>query len=249
LQLEPEIADAPDAVEATHLKGAIEFRAVSFNYGDGKAVLEDVSLSIAAGERVALTGVSGGGKSTIVSLILRLYDPRAGAIAIDGVDVRQYRRESLRREIGVVLQDSLLLGATIRENIAYGKPDATHDEIEQAARQAHAHDFIALLPDGYESLLGERGATLSGGQRQRIALARALIKRPSILILDEPTSAVDAESEKLIWDSVERLQQGRTVLVIAHQLSTIKRCQRVLVLKERAVLEKPQGGEAMRQYL
>lgn len=249
LQLEPEIADAPDAIEATHLKGAIEFRAVSFNYGDGKAVLEEVSFAIAAGERVALTGVSGAGKSTIVSLILRLYDPRAGAIAIDGVDVRQYQRESLRREIGVVLQDSLLLGATIRENIAYGKPDATHDEIEQAARQAHAHDFIAALPDGYESLLGERGATLSGGQRQRIALARALIKRPSILILDEPTSAIDAESERLIWDAIEQLQQGRTVLVIAHQLSTIKRCQRVLTLKDGMVLEKAQGAEAMRQYL
>jgi len=249
LQLEPEIADAPDAVEATHLKGAIEFGDVSFNYGDGKAVLDEVSFTIAAGERVALTGVSGAGKSTVVSLILRLYDPCAGAIAIDGVDVRRYQRESLRREIGVVLQDSLLLGATIRENIAYGKPDASMEEVEQAAKQAHAHDFIIALPDGYDSLLGERGATLSGGQRQRIALARALIKRPSILILDEPTSAVDAESEKLIWDAVERLQQGRTVLVIAHQLSTIKRCHRVLVLKEGVVLEKAQGAEAMRQYL
>lgn len=249
LELEPEIADAPDAFEARNLKGDIEFRDVSFDYGDGKAVLDEVSFTIGAGERVALTGVSGAGKSTIVSLILRLYDPRAGAIVIDGVDVRKYQRESLRREIGVVLQDALLLGATIRENIAYGKPDASMEEIEQAAKQAHADDFIATLPDGYESLLGERGATLSGGQRQRIALARAMIKRPSILILDEPTSAVDAESEKIIWDAVERLQQGRTVLVIAHQLSTIKRCHRVLVLREGAVLEKAQGGEAMRQYL
>ena len=210
LDLEPEIEDAPDAVEAAGLKGEIVFRDVSFNYGDGKAVLDDVSFTIAAGERVALTGVSGAGKSTIVSLILRLYDPRAGAIAIDGVDVKNYQRESLRREVGVVLQESLLLGATIRENIAYGKPDATQAEIEQAAQQAHADDFITALADGYETLLGERGSTLSGGQRQRIALARAMIKRPSILILDEPTSAVDAESEKLIWNAVERLQQGRT---------------------------------------
>jgi ABC-type multidrug transport system fused ATPase/permease subunit len=149
----------------------------------------------------------------------------------------------------VVLQDSLLFGATIRENIAYGRPDATQEEIERAAWQAHAHDFIMALPEKYETVLGERGMTLSGGQRQRIGLARAIIKRPSILILDEPTSAVDAESEKLIWDAVERLQQGRTVLVVAHQLSTIKRCHRVLVLKAGAVLEKAQGSEAMRNYL
>jgi len=249
LEMEPEIADDPQAVEASNLKGEIVFQEVSFDYGDGNGVLSNTSFTIAPGERVALTGISGAGKSTIVSLILRLYDPGAGAIFIDGVNVKNYQRESLRREIGVVLQDSLLFGCTIRENIAYGKPDATEDEIERAAWQAHAHDFIMALPEKYETVLGERGMTLSGGQRQRIGLARAIIKRPSILILDEPTSAVDAESETLIWDAVERLQQGRTILVIAHQLSTIKRCNRILVLKDGEIVEKSLNGEAMRNYL
>jgi len=247
--LEPNIEDDPAAVQASDLKGEIVFNNVSFDYGDGKTVLKNTSFTIAPGERVALTGASGAGKSTVVSLLLRLYDPSSGAILIDGVNVKKYQRESLRREIGVVLQDSLLLGATIRENIAYGKPDATQEEIETAAWQAHAHYFIMALPDGYDTVLGERGMTLSGGQRQRIGLARAIIKRPSILILDEPTSAIDADSESLIWDAVERLQHGRTILVIAHQFSTIKRCNRILVLKDGQIIEKAQGGEAMRNYL
>ena len=248
--MEPEIADSPDAIKAVSpLKGEIVFKDVSFDYGDGKGVLKNLSFAIAPGERVALTGASGAGKSTIVSLILRLYDPLAGVLFIDGVDVKHYQRESLRREIGVVLQDSLLFGATIRENIAYGRPDATQEEIERAAWQAHAHDFIMALPDKYETVLGERGMTLSGGQRQRIGLARAIIKRPSILILDEPTSAIDAESESLIWDAVERLQQGRTIVVIAHQLSTIKRCNRVLVLKDGEIVEKSPNWEAVRTYI
>ena len=248
LEMEPEIEDAPHAIHASNLQGEIVFQDVAFDYGDGKGILKHTSFTISPGERVALTGVSGAGKSTIVSLILRLYDPQAGAIFIDGVNVKDYQRESLRREIGVVLQDALLFGATIRDNIAYGKPDATQEEIERAAWQAHAHDFIMALPDKYETVLGERGVTLSGGQRQRIGLARALVKHPSILILDEPTSAVDAESESLIWDAVERLQQGRTILVIAHHLSTLKRCRRILVLESGEILEKSPDGEAVGNY-
>lgn len=237
-ELEPEIADEPHAIKAGKLKGEIVFRDVCFEYAGGKRVLINTSFKIAAGERVALTGISGAGKSTVVSLMLRLYDPRSGAIFIDGVNIKNYQREFLRGEIGVVLQDSLLFGATIRENIAYGKPEATQQEIQRAAWQAHAHDFIMALPNKYETVLGERGATLSGGQRQRIGLARAIIKRPAILIMDEPTSAVDAESEALIWDAVERLQQERTILLIAHQSATIKRCRRVLVLDDGEITEK-----------
>src|SRR5919106_3764052 len=174
LALEPEIQDSPHAIEAVALKGEIAFDDVSFAYDDGRSVLKNVSFTIRPGQRVALVGPSGVGKSTIVSLILRLYDPQEGAVAIDGIDVRAYRRESLRREIGTVLQDSLLLGATIRENISYGRPDATPEAVGEAARVAHAHDFVSALPAGYETVLGERGRTLSRGQRQRISLARAI---------------------------------------------------------------------------
>ncbi|WDT82842.1 MAG: ATP-binding cassette domain-containing protein (plasmid) [Candidatus Manganitrophus sp.] len=170
--------------------------------------MKKVSFSILPGQKVALVGASGAGKSTIVNLLLRLYDPQGGVIWVDGVDIKQYSRESLRREIGIVLQDSILFGATVKENISYGKPEATQEEIEAAARRAHAHEFITLLPEGYDTVLGERGSTLSGGQRQRISLARALIKQPSILVLDEPTSAVDAESANLIQDALSDFQKG-----------------------------------------
>lgn len=243
MALEPKIRDLPDAIDAKRLTGKIVFDNVSFAYDNNHQVLEQVSFVIAAGERVALTGASGAGKSTLVSLLLRLYEPSAGRITIDDIEISHFRRESLRREIGVVLQDSLLLGATVRENIAYGKPDATLAEIENAARQARAHDFIMALPEQYETVLGERGATLSGGQRQRLALARALVKRPSILILDEPTSALDAESEALIWDALKRLGESRTILVVAHHLPAIQRCERILVLQEGAVRESRQADE------
>ncbi|MDH3210782.1 MAG: ABC transporter ATP-binding protein/permease, partial [Burkholderiaceae bacterium] len=194
----PEIRDAPNAVEAVDLKGEIALEHVTFGYEHATPLLDDVSLHICSGERVALIGASGAGKSTLVRLLLRLYEPQGGMIRIDGRNLATYTRESLRREIGIVLQDTVLFGASIRENVAYGKPDATLEEIEQAARAAHAHEFIVQLPDGYDALVGERGCMLSGGQRQRICLARALIKRPSILILDEPTSAVDPESAAAI---------------------------------------------------
>jgi ATP-binding cassette, subfamily B, bacterial len=236
-ETEPEASDDASAVEAPRLKGEIVFDGVSFDYGNGRKVLDDVSFAIAPGQRVALVGPSGSGKSTIASLLLRFYDPRSGEIRIDGVDIRRYSRESLRREIGVVLQDSILFGASIRENIAYGKPDASPVEVAEAARQAYAHDFIASLPEGYDTIIGERGATLSGGQRQRICLARAIIKRPSALILDEPTSAVDAESAALIHDALERLQRGKTTLVIAHNFAAMERFDLILVLKNNRVLE------------
>jgi len=236
-ETEPEASDDASAVEAPRLKGEIVFDGVSFDYGNGRKVLDDVSFAIAPGQRVALVGPSGSGKSTIASLLLRFYDPRSGEIRIDGVDIRRYSRESLRREIGVVLQDSILFGASIRENIAYGKPDASPEEVAEAARQAYAHDFIASLPEGYDTIIGERGATLSGGQRQRICLARAIIKRPSALILDEPTSAVDAESAALIHDALERLQRGKTTLVIAHNFAAMERFDLILVLKNNRVLE------------
>lgn len=245
LEIEPEIQDLPNAIEAYHLKGEIVFQDVSFNYREGKDVLKRVSFSIFPGQKIALIGASGAGKSTIANLILRLYDPQRGIILIDGVDIKGYKRESLRREIGIVLQDSILFGATIRENISYGKPQATQEEIEEAAQHAHAHDFILHLPDGYDTVLGERGSTLSGGQRQRISLARAIIKQPSILILDEPTSAVDAESARLIQDTLDYFLKGRTSIVIVHQFSSIKKFDQILVLKSGEVVERGTHNELM----
>src|SRR5262249_26723020 len=174
---------------------------------------------------------------SVGSLVVGFYDVKCGEIRVDGVDIRRYTRESLRREIGVVLQDSILFGASVSENIAYGKPEASREEIEEAARQAYAHEFIALLPEGYDTIIGERGATLSGGQRQRISLARAIIKRPSALILDEPTSAVDAESAVFIHETLERLQHGKTTLVIAHHFTAMEKFDLILVLKNNRVIE------------
>jgi ATP-binding cassette subfamily B protein/subfamily B ATP-binding cassette protein MsbA len=210
-------------------------------------VLRDVSFNIEPGQRVALVGASGAGKSTIASLLLRFYEPQAGEILIDGVEIRKYERESLRRQIGVVLQDSILFGASIRENIAYGKPHANDQEIEAAAREAHAHEFIVELADGYETIIGERGSTLSGGQRQRLCLARALLKRPSVLLLDEPTSAVDAESAALIQQTVNRLLAGKTMLVISHQFAGIENFDQILVLKNGQVIERGTHAQLMAQ--
>ncbi|NMM05189.1 ABC transporter ATP-binding protein [Polaromonas sp.] len=235
--IEPDILDFPDAIKANDLKGEIVLEHVTFGYENAAPILDDVSLHIRAGERVALIGASGAGKSTLVSLLLRLYEPQAGAIRIDGRNLAAYTRESLRREIGIVLQDTILFGASIRENIAYGKPDATLEEVEQAARAAHADTFISQLTDGYDALVGERGCLLSGGQRQRICLARALIKRPSILILDEPTSAVDPESAAAIDRALNEMHAGKTQLVIGHQFSTFAKFDRVLTLKSGKLIE------------
>lgn len=242
LAVKPGAADRPNAVSASALRGEIAFEDVSFAYADHPPVLERASFRIRAGERVALIGPSGSGKSTIVNLILRLYDASEGVVRIDDLAIDGYRRESLRHEIGIVLQDALLFGASIRENIAYGKPDATSEEIEWAAREAHAHAFISALPSGYETIIGERGATLSGGQRQRICLARALLKRPSILILDEPLAGVDAESAALIDETLSRVQHGKTTIVIAHDLNNLGGFDRVLLVKDRRVSEIDIGG-------
>jgi len=237
LAIEPDIRDLPGAIEATGFKGEIVFDCVTFGYDKENPVLDEISLHVRPGERVAFIGASGAGKSTLVSLLLRLYEPQRGTIRIDGRDLAAYTRESLRREIGIVLQDTVLFGASIRENIAYGKLDATPEEIEQAARAAQADEFIARLTDGYEALVGERGCTLSGGQRQRLCLARALIKRPSILILDEPTSAVDPESAALVDRALAGIHRGKTLLVIGHQFSSFANFDRVLMLKGGKLVE------------
>ena len=231
LDLEPEIQDRQDAIEAPRFKGRIVFDNVSFDYGDGKEVLKKVSFSVRPGQRLALVGVSGAGKSTIVSLILRLYEAQEGAILIDGVNIQHYRRESLRRQIGIVLQSSILFGATIRENIAYGKPDASDEEIMAAANVANADEFIRELENGYNAVIGERGATLSGGQRQRIAIARAVIRDAPILILDEPMTGLDVESEAKVREALDRLMAGRTCLMITHDLQAIADADLVLLLE------------------
>ena len=245
LDIEPEIRDAPDAIQAARLKGEIVFRGVSFDYGDGREVLRDISFEVAPGQRLALVGVSGAGKSTIVSLLLRLYEPQEGAILVDGININRYARESLRRQIGIVLQQSILFGATIRENIAYGKPDATMAEIMEAARSANAHEFIEELEHGYDSVVGERGATLSGGQRQRIAIARALIRHSPVLILDEPMTGLDTESEAKVREALERLMAGRTCVVITHDLHSVADADLVLVLEEGRIVERGRHAEML----
>ena len=246
LDIEPDFQDRPDAIAASNLRGSIAFDHVSFAYEDGRNILNNVSFKIRPGQRVALVGASGAGKSTIANLIMRFYEPQQGAVYIDQVNVNQYQRSSLRQEIGVVLQDSILFGTTVRENIAYGRPEATLLEIEEAARQVHAHDFVAALPDGYETVLTESGSTLSGGQRQRLCLARAMIRRSSILVLDEPTSAVDAESQALIRDAMDKLHKDKTLLLIAHQFHTIQDFDLILVLKNGSIIEQGKHDELMR---
>lgn len=237
LALRPDIEDAPDAVELQRPAGEIVFEDVSFAYPGGPPVLDRLNLRIAAGERVALVGRSGAGKSTLLNLLLRLAEPTTGHILIDGTDIRRFTRASLRREIGIVLQDHLLLAVSVRENIAYGRPDAPPADIEAAARAARAHDFITELPKGYDTVLSERAASLSGGQRQRLNLARALVKQPAILVMDEPTASVDAVSARLIHEAVGQVHRGRTLVVIAHDYADMSRYDRVLVLQHGRLVE------------
>lgn len=246
-RIEPERLDDHHGVKVSGLRGEVVFKNVTFDYGDGKGVLRNVSFAVQVGQRVALVGASGAGKSTIASLLLRFYEPQEGEILIDGVEIRKYERESLRRQIGVVLQDSILFGASISENIAYGKPDATDAEIEAVAREARAHEFIAELPDGYDTIIGERGSTLSGGQRQRLCLARALLRRPSLLLLDEPTSAIDAESSTLIQQTIHRLLTGKTMLMISHQFAGIENFDQILVLKNGEIVERGTHAQLVQQ--
>ena len=231
------LQDAPNARTVPALRGEVEFDEVSFAYQEDAPVLKGIDLVVRPGEMVALVGPSGAGKSTMMALLQRLYDPTEGAIRVDGVDLRDLKQRSLRRQIGVVLQDGLLFNDSVRNNIAYGRPGASQKQIEAAAKAANAHDFIMRLPQGYDTPVGERGGILSGGERQRVAIARALLKDPPILILDEATSALDAESEALVQEALGRLIQGRTTFVIAHRLSTIVGADRILVLKDGRIVE------------
>jgi ABC-type multidrug transport system fused ATPase/permease subunit len=240
LALEPEMLEEPGQLSADHIRGQVRFEHVSFAYGDGTDVLHDISFAVEPGETVALVGLTGAGKSTLVSLVPRLYQATAGQVLIDGVDVRRYQLRSLRERISVVPQDTLLLQGTIADNLRYGRLNATQDEVEAAARAAHAHDFVVRLPKGYDTEIAEAGGTLSGGERQRLSVARALLKDAPILILDEPTSALDSISEEILFTALKRVRAGRTTLVIAHRLSTVRDADRILVLDAgRIVAEGP----------
>ena len=231
------IPERPEAREPKTLAGEIEFDHVAFAYDPGAPVLTDVSFKVKAGQMVGVVGPTGCGKSTVVSLIPRFYDPTAGTVRIDGADIREYKKGPLRAQIGYVLQEPGLFAGSVRDNIAYGKPGVTDEQIHEAARLANADEFIAKMPHGYDTMIGERGETLSGGQRQRIGIARAIIRNNPILILDEPTAALDTESEKLVIDALENLMKGRTVLTIAHRLSTIRDADKIVVLKDGVVAE------------
>jgi len=250
LDVRSEIQDAPDAVALHEVAGRVEFDHVAFAYNPDTPVLRDISFTMNPGEVVAVVGSSGAGKSTIADLIPRFYDPQAGVVRVDGYDVRGVTLSSLRHQIAIVPQETVLFGGTIRDNIAYGNPLATDQMIEAAARAANAHSFIsdpAMMPNGYNTLVGERGKQVSGGQRQRIAIARALLKDPRILILDEATSALDAESEKVVQEALETLMRGRTTLVIAHRLSTIQNAHKILVMEAGRIVESGTHNDLMRR--
>lgn len=241
------IPEHPDAKDPGTVRGEITFEHVAFGYGDVAPVLRDVNFTIKPGQVVGIVGPTGGGKSTVVSLIPRFYDPTKGRVLIDGADIRDWKLVSLRREVGFVLQETILFSGTIRDNIAYGRPDATPEEIVAAAKLANADEFIVKMPQGYDSIVGERGDTLSGGQRQRIGIARALIRKSPILILDEPTAALDTESEQLVVEGLERLMKGRTVIMIAHRLSTIRDADTIIVLKDGVVAEQGTHDELVKR--
>ena len=245
MRTEPEIADATDAAELRDVRGEVAFEHVDFSYQNGKPVLSDVSFRVAPGETFALVGASGGGKTTICHLIPRFYDVTGGAVLVDGKDVRTLTQESLRRSIGIIQQDVFLFAGTIMENIRYGRPDATDREVIEAAVRAEIHEEILNMPDGYQSLVGERGITLSGGQKQRISIARVFLKNPPILILDEATSALDSVTEQKIQASLDRLSRGKTCIVIAHRLSTVRNADRIAVVNERHIEEQGSRDELL----
>ena len=246
LEVEPDIQDSPDAIELKHVQGRVEFVNVGFRYYENHPyVLKNISLDVKPGDYFALVGTSGVGKTTLCSLIPRFYEVSEGKILLDGVNIKDITLSSLRRNVGVVQQDVYLFAGTVFENIGYGKPDATQDEIIEAAKKGNAHDFILGLPDGYDTDIGQRGVKLSGGQKQRLSIARVFLKNPPILIFDEATSALDTESEKVVQDSLEKLARSRTTFVIAHRLSTIRNAKRILVLTDQGIDEQGTHEELM----
>lgn len=246
METEPDIEDSEDARKLINVKGDVNYDHVTFRYNDDEPVLSDVSFSIPAGKSIALVGPSGGGKTTICSLLPRFYELTGGKITIDGEDIKEFTLQSLRKNIGIVQQDVYLFCGTVRENIAYGKPDASDEEIVEAAKNANIHEFIMSLPDGYDTFVGERGTRLSGGQKQRISIARVFLKNPPILILDEATSALDNESERHIQKSLEELSKNRTTITIAHRLSTIRGADEVIVITENGIAERGSHDELMK---
>jgi ATP-binding cassette subfamily B protein len=247
LEIEPELAEQAGDAEPGEVRVEIAFRGVSFRYSDdAPLVLRNLSLEIEAGEFVALVGPSGVGKSTLCSLIPRFYPATAGEVLIDGVNVEHLRSQFLRKNIGIVQQDVYLFAGTVAENVRYGKPDATRDQVVEAAKRAHAHDFIMALPNGYDSEIGERGVRLSGGQKQRLSIARVFLKDPPILVFDEATSALDNESERAVQESLQRLARNRTTIVIAHRLSTVRNAGRIVVLSAEGIAEQGTHAELIK---
>jgi ABC-type multidrug transport system fused ATPase/permease subunit len=242
-----DVVDLANAIAIESVQGAIGFRNVSFGYAQDRHVLHDVDLAIAPNQIVALVGGTGAGKSTLLSLVPRFYDPNSGDVSIDHRDVREITKKSLRAQIGIVLQDTLLFSTTVRENIAYGRPDATEEEIIDAAKRAQADEFIRDLPNGYASLVGERGGHLSVGQRQRIGIARAFLKNAPILLLDEPTSALDPATEAAIMNTIKELMRGRTTIIATHRLATIHDVELIVVLEKGRVVEQGRGEELVKR--
>ncbi|MBR2374097.1 MAG: ATP-binding cassette domain-containing protein, partial [Lentisphaeria bacterium] len=244
----PEIKECDNPLYPSKLTGLIEFKHVSFYYTKEKPpVINDFSLTVTPGQKVALVGPSGSGKSTLSNLLLRFYDVNAGSIKVDNLDIRRLSLNAYHSHIGVVLQESFLFSGTVRENISYAKPEATVEEIEEAARMANVEEFISQLPDGYDTIIGENGASLSGGQKQRLAIARAILKNPSILILDEATSALDTVSEYLVQEALDRLMEGKTTIIIAHRLSTVRNADTIVVLDTGKVVQQGTHDELMAQ--
>jgi ATP-binding cassette subfamily B protein len=246
LETEREVKDLPKARRAPNFRGRIEFEHVEFSYSKEAVVLQDVSLTIEPGELAALVGPTGAGKTTIISLIPRFYDPTSGVVKIDGSDVRRFTQKSLRQQLSLVLQETVLFHAPVWQNIAYGKPEASRAEVLRAAELANANEFIEKMPQGYDTILGERGMTISGGQRQRIAIARAVIRNTPILILDEPTSGLDAASEQLVFEALDRLMEGKTAIVIAHRLSTIHRADKIFVIADGGIAESGKHSDLLK---
>ena len=245
LDSQDDVRDSPNAVDISSAKGAIAFRSVDFGYAESRIVLRDINLSIAPNQIVGLVGGTGAGKSTLLSLVPRFYDPTTGSVMLDGRDVHEITKKSLRAQIAIVLQDTLLFSTTVRENIAYGRPDATEEEIIEAARRAQADEFIRQMPQGYSNLVGERGGHLSVGQRQRIGIARAFLKNAPILLLDEPTSALDPSTEAAIMETIKELMRGRTTLIATHRLATIHNLDQIIVLEHGRIIEQGRGPELL----